>query len=331
MAIAAATSISLEGNCCSTSYGVITSSRNPPFHGRRRAPDLCGIRNPLFGSKQFHRLPKGHDPSLSKVWVAADYPDSISDACGYMKHHGYHPLEELKTHRQMRETNLTRAEIARTTVEANSSAFLIFPAMVHCEPHNHVSWAEFPYIIDDYGDIFFEIFDTENILLDREASNPVNVFIGMDIPPYESRRVAAEYNVSSSSATDDPPYDDDDFIEVVDPVAVDIPVDWGMPDTSSLVHPIYFAKCLTKAVAVDYAKKMDYPSNGVSILGCLRPAFVDEESYLRRLFQFEYSNGYSSDWKGGEIVKDDSIKAGSTLYSLEIMRIELFSVYGAQA
>lgn len=43
---------------------------------------------------------------------------------------------------------------------------------------------------------------------------------------------------------------------------------------------------------------MDHPSNGVSILGCLRPAFADEESYIRRLFYYEGSDGYNSDWKG---------------------------------
>ena len=77
--------------------------------------------------------------------------------------------------------------------------------MVHCEPHEHISWAEFQYVVDEYGgvvsfcffnlpfsfsyvfmnltsflitflfpsDIFFEVFDDENILQDRGASNPV--------------------------------------------------------------------------------------------------------------------------------------------------------------
>lgn len=42
---------------------------------------------------------------------------------------------------------------------------------------------------------------------------------------------------------------------------------------------------------------MDRPSNGLSIMGCLRPAFVDEESYLRRLFHHD-DDGYLSDWRG---------------------------------
>lgn len=42
---------------------------------------------------------------------------------------------------------------------------------------------------------------------------------------------------------------------------------------------------------------MDHPSNGVSILGCLIPAFADEEFYVRRLFHHEDSD-YDSDEKG---------------------------------
>ncbi|GMP55176.1 hypothetical protein CsSME_00020070 [Camellia sinensis var. sinensis] len=121
----------------------------------------------------------------------------------------------------------------------------------------------------------------------------------MDITTYENRRVAAaEYNVLETGASDDMPFSDD-YFEVEDNEMSDIPVEWGMPiDTASGVHPIYFAKCLTKVVNLEYAKKMEHPSNGVSIMGCLRPVFIDEELYLRRLFSGEDSDGYNSDWKG---------------------------------
>ena len=49
---------------------------------------------------------------------------------------------------------------------------------------------------------------------------------------------------------------------------------------------------------MDYEKKMDCPSNGVSILGCLRPAFLDEESYIRRLFLSEDRDDYSLEVQG---------------------------------
>lgn len=46
-------------------------------------------------------------------------------------------------------------------------------------------------------------------------------------------------------------------------------------------------------------KRMDHPSNGVSILGYLRPAFADEEPYLRTVvYRSEDGDEYNSDWKG---------------------------------
>lgn len=324
-----------EGVSCSTSNGITSTwIKNPPFDAHR-APDFSAIRNPFFGSTQFNWLSTGRDLCLSKVSVAADYSDSVPDSSNYINNRGYHPLEELKFCKRVRDTKLTLAEIARTTAEANNSSLLVFPGTVHCEPHEQISWAEFQYVIDDYGDIFFEIFDDENILHDPGANNLVNAFIGMDIPNYENQRVAAgaRYNYSDFVTSDDIPFDED-YFEVVDSEVSDGSVDWGMPDTSSWVHPIYFAKCLTKAVNMEYDRKMDHPSNGLSIVGYLRPAFADEENYLRRQFHSEDSDGDNADWKDGEIpsfLKSDRSNTGSALYRLEIMRIELFSVYGVQS
>jgi len=54
---------------------------------------------------------------------------------------------------------------------------------------------------------------------------------------------------------------------------------------------------------------MDSPSNGLSIVGYLRPAFIEEESYLRSLFHGECSSDrYSSDWKGTPVEKLDKNK-----------------------
>ncbi|KAA8531352.1 hypothetical protein F0562_006061 [Nyssa sinensis] len=343
MLIAVAPSISLgpshchfchsEGIGCSTSYGIGSSWVKSPFEGQSVC-DHSGVSfrcgNPFFGATQLHWLPVGREIFLSKVSVAADYSDSVPDSSNFVGNHGYHPLEELKVCKRVRETKLTSAEIARTTVEANNCALLVFPGMVHCEPHEHISWAEFQYIVDEYGDIFFEILDDENILQDHDASNPVNALFGMDITIYENRRAAAEYKISDNGASDDIPFNDD-YLEIEGSEMSDIPVEWAMPDPSSFVHPIYFAKCLTKSFSMEYAKKMDHPSNGVSILGCLRPAFIDEELYLRRLFDVEDSDGYTSDGKDGEILNFSSSGNGkrtsSTVYKLEIMRIELFSVY----
>ncbi|XP_038898188.1 uncharacterized protein At3g49140 isoform X3 [Benincasa hispida] len=334
MEIAVASTLTFEGACCSTSYA-FTSSWN------RSSFDVRG-RNKRFGSTEFHWLSKGRDLCLSKVSVAADYPDSVPDSSSFLTNKGYHPLEDLKVCKRARNTELTAAEVARTAVEVNSNALLLFPGTVHSEPHEQVSWNEFQYVIDDYGDLYFEIFDSVNMLEDRGAHNPVNALIGMDMQMYESRRTVGDYSAADSGYGDVVPFDYD-YIEVVETDLADIPVDWGAPDDSSLVHPVYFAKCLNKVINMEYDRKMMHPSNGVSILGCLRPAYADEESYVRRLFFFEESEGYNTEWKvisslttglEGETLslesKIDRSSQRSTLYRLEIMRIELFSVYGVQ-
>ncbi|VAH66864.1 unnamed protein product [Triticum turgidum subsp. durum] len=107
-----------------------------------------------------------------------------------------------------------------------------------------------------------------------------------------------------------------------------------------------------QAVHDNHGEKIDNPSNGVSIVGYLRPAFIEEESYLRSLFGAECSaDGYSSNWreeynreprpasgtnglidgdKSKSDINDTESSIDSTIYKLEMMSIELFSVYGKQ-
>jgi hypothetical protein len=86
---------------------------------------------------------------------------------------------------------------------------------------------------------------------------------------------------------------------------------------------------------MDYDRKMDYPSNGVSILGCLRPAFLDEESYIRRLFTSADRDDYSWETQGNDnpstSSRRDEDDMSSSLYRLEIVGIELLSLYGAES
>lgn len=323
---------------CSTSYGFSGNSIKAPFE-QQRVSKYSGLsfrrENLLFGTAQFHRLLQGRDICVSQVSVAADYSDSVPDSSSYATSNGYHPLEELKDHGRARDTMPSSAEIARTAVEANSRALLIFPSSVHSEPHEQISWAEVEYVIDDFGDIFFEVYDNHNILQDHGASNPVTALIGMDISYYESRKMDHyDDNILDFDAEDDDLFADD-YFEVEEPSKIDIWTDWGMPGNSTWTHPVYFAKCLTKAIDVEHAKLMNHPSNGVAVWGFLKPTFIDEEFYLRQLFNDEESNSDSSDRKDGDIVsyntKDDGRCDRSTIYRLDITKIELFSVYGAQS
>ncbi|XP_028792583.1 uncharacterized protein At3g49140 isoform X1 [Neltuma alba] len=335
IAAAAASSLPSEGICCSISNGIGSNLIKSPLDGRR-VSDLSSVRckSPFLGPSQFLWLSTGHDLCLQKACVAADYSDSVPDSSSYTSDQAYHPLEDLKVCHNTRQTELSSAEIARTTVEANRNALLVFPGSVHCEPHEQISWAEFQYLIDDYGDIYFEISDDANILEDRRASNPVRVLIGMDLPLYNNRRIASEYNIFNSGNNDEFLLDDD-YIEILESEELNLSVNWETLDTIVSVHPVYFAKCLSKAVNTEYGKRMDHPSNGVSILGYLRPAFADEESYLRTVYRSEDDDGYSSDSKDGENFfpnnMSDHRDTGLTFYRLEILKIELFSVYGYQS
>lgn len=71
---------------------------------------------------------------------------------------------------------------------------------------------------------------------------------------------------------------------------------------------------------MDYDRKMDYPSNGVSILACLRPAFLDEESYIRRLFLSEDRDDYS--WEvQGPFIFSDVLKCAFVNFSVDIFEL----------
>ncbi|KAI3826586.1 hypothetical protein L1987_00634 [Smallanthus sonchifolius] len=317
-----------EGIGCSTSYGVTSNWMRSPDIPRTsdNSESRFRYKNQFLRDAQFN-WSTGRKNRLSKVSVAADYPDSVPESSNYVANNGYHQLEEIKSSKRVRETKLTGAEMAKTTIEANSSALLIFPGTIHSEPHDHISWAEYPYVIDDGGDIYFRVPDDANIMQDPEASNPVNVLIGMDLPVLENQLLSVPESHISDNSIDDMSFFED-YYEDEGPDMKGGFMEWGAPIDSAGVHPIYFAKCLTMAANMEYSKKMDHPSNGVSVLGCLSPAYVDEELYLRRLFSIEDGDGdgYDQNWKDENINYNASI-----FYRLEIMRVELFSVYGVQS
>ncbi|QCE01601.1 uncharacterized protein At3g49140 isoform X3 [Vigna unguiculata] len=163
-----------------------------------------------------------------------------------------------------------------------------------------------------------------------------SVFIGMDIPIYDNnRRTASEYDIFNNGKDDELfTFDDeDDVVEVSEMEEFNISVNWGHPDTTNSIHPIYFSKCLTKAVNnVEYIKRMDHPSNGVSIIGFLRPIYDEERSYLRWMYHTEDGTVYISGLRDSYSNSiDDQGNSNSTLYRLEILKIKLYSLYGNQS
>lgn len=80
-------------------------------------------KNQFLGDVGLNWRRIGRKNCMSKVSVAADYPDSVpessssSSSSSYVAKNGYHPLEEIKNCKRVRETKLTSAEIAKTTIE----------------------------------------------------------------------------------------------------------------------------------------------------------------------------------------------------------------------
>ncbi|KAJ3678145.1 hypothetical protein LUZ60_001948 [Juncus effusus] len=329
------------------SSGAVANWIKSPFDNRK-ASDFSGLsfkcRNP-FGSISPNWLASGLDSSVFKVRVAADYSDSKPDSKNYIKKRGYHPLEEFKENSKKKDLSLSDVELARTIAQANGKALIVFPGRVHIEPHNNSAWSEFQYVIDEYGEIYFELLDEKNLLHDHGGNNPVTVLIGMNSSSYgEKNAQINELNSHTNNSNlddSDSDYDDDDDYEIKDNEVNDVLIEWGMPNTLRQIHPIYFIKCLSKAVEGIMENKIEYPTNGLSIDGYLRPVYFEEESYLRSLFNHHdhdnhhHDDGYISDWSDGEATKFN-FKEGlnstrSTLYKLEMIEMEVFSLYGNQS
>ncbi|CAK9174852.1 unnamed protein product [Ilex paraguariensis] len=70
----------------------------------------------------------------------------------------------------------------------------------------------------------------------------------MDIPLYENKWVYdAEYDISESGFRDEISFRDD-YFELKSSEIFNIPVDWGRPDASRSLRPVYFGKCLAKVI-----------------------------------------------------------------------------------
>lgn len=282
--------------------------------GSKETTGLCAIRfdtgNHSFGSSDGSVFSKTKTLRQPKVQVAADRSDSMFGAFEYQGELGYHPLEEVSECENPGggDMRLTDAEIARTTVEANHSAIALFSGLVHRGPHKDISAIELQYIIDDCGDIFVELNNNENILRSPRASNPVTVLIGLDnMYLYGEQKITAAEDHNKINTNNNDEYDEErnSISGGGDTSISESPRDWENLDTMDMVHPINFAKKIDKVVYTDYLEKMNRPSNGLVIIGLLRPAYVEEESYLRK---FLYGPYYSS---GDDNYTEDELSSGS--------------------
>ncbi|KAH7289158.1 hypothetical protein KP509_31G061000 [Ceratopteris richardii] len=219
-------------------------------------------------------IPAMHKRHRYKSRVAADYPDSKPDA-SYLGDLGYHPLEDVSSLEKepsidLTEQRLTEAEIARTIAEANGTAILFATLW---DDQNHIFGTEVEYIIDDRGDIYFQIdSDSEFLTTLKKAGTKMNVAIGyesidtwiMEQQEVRDNPIPEEPHEEMSDDEDDDEDDDDDDDNedswsiitadgteyVLDAIIGEKESpeesigDWSGLDTLASVHPLEFASAL---------------------------------------------------------------------------------------
>ncbi|THG01616.1 hypothetical protein TEA_016090 [Camellia sinensis var. sinensis] len=85
----------------------------------------------------------------------------------------YHPFEDIVESELMEagDARLTPAEITRTIIEVNSKATLMFTGFVNEEVHDNIFWPDLPYVTDEYGNIYFQVKNDEDILKTLSAED----------------------------------------------------------------------------------------------------------------------------------------------------------------
>ncbi|XP_047327155.1 uncharacterized protein At3g49140-like isoform X3 [Impatiens glandulifera] len=230
----------------------------------------------------------------------------------------YHPFEEIDEPELVvvdGEARLTPAETARTIIEVNSKATLMFSGLVHDEIHENIFWPDLPYMTDEHGNIYFQVKNDEDILQNLASEdNLVQVIIGLDTAELLSdlELSEAEIDISIQDSDEDDEDDDDeedgdddddesynkDWVSVLEDEDEDSDEsvgDWAKLETMRSSHPMNFAKKLAQVVSDDSIDYMDQPPDGLSIQGLLRPAFIEEHSIIHK-----HLNGHNNSKSGNK-------------------------------
>ncbi|CAI0403141.1 unnamed protein product [Linum tenue] len=206
----------------------------------------------------------------------------------------YHPFEEIvdSASKGSGDVRLTAEETCRTIVEVNSKANVMLTNLVNEEIHENIMWPDMPYVTDEYGNVYFQVKNDEDILKTLTSKNNYVEIVAV------------------LEDDDDVDGDDDSDDE-----------DWEDEDSS---HPMYFAKRLTQIASDDPVDWMKQPPTGLAIQGILRPAFDEEHTDIQRHMS-------ASEDVPGRAEKDGTGPAtGTSFYKLEPIKIQLISADGHQ-
>ncbi|KAM3319936.1 putative protein isoform X1 [Capsicum chacoense] len=291
---------------------------------RRLTKEHCGGRI---------RIDKG------KCGIKASARDQSSANSGPVKQNAkpsrYHPFEDISDSEngENEEAQLTPAETARTIIEVNSKATLMFSGVVNNEVHENIFWPDLPYITDEIGNIYFQVKNDEDILQTLTAEeNIVQVIIGLDTAEMLSElesfgQSEVDYGIDDfddedSDIDDEDDLDEDDnddddgdsdydndWVAILDDEDQDGDSDgslgdWAKLETMRSSHPMYFAKKIAEVVTDDPIDFMDQPPAGLAIQGLLRPSFLEEHTTIQK----QISEDTLSDSDLNQLEKDDEHK-----------------------
>ncbi|KAM1232192.1 hypothetical protein ACFX13_042774 [Malus domestica] len=243
----------------------------------------------------------------------------------------YHPFEDIaeSTLDTSGAARLTAAESARTLIEVNSKATLMFTSLINDEVHENILCPDLPYVTDEHGNIYFQVKDSEDTFQSLTSENNfVQVIIGLDAMEMinEMELPGIDFEIDGIEDEDSDVEDDDDDEEDDDEEDVDYDSDWvavledededdlddsdksigdwAKLETMRYSHPMYFAKKLSEVASDDPIDWAEQAPASLAIQGLIRPALVEEHSVIQKHLSDHQSFNDGID-EVGRTVEDD--------------------------
>lgn len=329
-------SSSTASSCCRPRNLInfsISSSSSSRFAARRKIP----LRN------------------KNRIRALSENLGSLPDPLASSPNNRYHPSEDISKQGSLegtKDARLSDAEIARTLLEVNRKATLLFSGLTDDEIHENVIWSDLPYLADEHGDIYFEVKNNEDILQTLIDDDKImQVIIGIDdIEMLEDLEISGppDYDfgteeITSEDSDFDDESDEDEFTilddEEDDLVSSESSSNWTNLETMRSSHPMYFARKIAEVATSTNLDWMDQPAASIVVQGVLKPAFAEDHSFIRKHLSVgsTRSDEVSPGRKFvGEKLKDaphedQNLQHEASFYKLDMIRIQLVSAYGTQS
>lgn len=316
------------------------------------ASEVTGLWNSLFSNLNGCLGMNRSNVLSTRLGALSDNAGSLPEPLDSGRKPRYHPFEEIEEDSSafegVRDARLTGAETARTIIEVNSKAALLFSGMIDNAIHENIFLSDLPYLTDEDGDIYFEVNLDEDLLQALIADDKlVQVIIGLDnldmLPeiaaygPSDADLGLEEITGEESDDDDDINNDDyeEDFVSILEEEDGMIPSealgDWANLGTMRASHPMHFANKIVEAVSGVQLDWMDQPSASIVIQGLLRTAFIEEQKVVRKRPPGRAINGSEKHQSRTKLEKGQVLQSGTAFYKLEMVNIQLVSAYGNQS